>query len=193
LIDDMKTKFYLIMLVSFLIVQDLHAWDENDLLRPDLMGESRPSWWYDIWYGNGVVLEATIVKLPKASTDKPLYVSQRNEPKLKRYAYFECQMLINKILRVDKGVNRLHGLKFTEGAIINVLFVYDFSEQTGQWGTRYRAKENERTIFYLEENAFPFDGNFTIGWDLDREKINLVEKILASKKKEHVVTVLPIK
>jgi hypothetical protein len=187
----MKTKLYLVVLVNLLLVFDLHAWVENDLLRPERPGESRPVWWYDIWYGNGVILEATIVKLPKYQQDAALYSSQKNGHKLKKYAYYESHIVINKVLRADKGVNRLHGLKFTEGATIKVLFVYEFEERTGQWGTRYSAKKNERTILYLEENAFPFDGHFTIRWDINREKLNLVENILTAKKNGHVDTVLP--
>ncbi len=155
----------------------------DNLLIPPKIGESRPAWWYDLWYGNGIAVSGEIIKIDNIGLSDTIESVNLKDNSIVKLGLKKASILISEVLQIKNGEKEANSNYFKKDGIVDVYIVSKYDKHSNSWLMEKDIEKNHSTVFLFSEIGLAKPGLYYIKWNLDGELKKTIKSIIENRKK----------
>ncbi len=170
----------LYIITPMLLAQD----NFDDFLREPIKGEQRPSWWYDAWFKNGLIISGVIHE--SNIVDEIVEIKNSNGDIIKKYLVSECKLTIKKVLTLGSDSDAINSEQFVPDSIVVIYKISEFRMLSGRTHSLAKFNQGIESVVCLSTMGLLKAGNYYIKWVKDKEFEQIITRIVDRKQNKEM-------
>jgi hypothetical protein len=177
---------YILLICIYLLNPSAYSSDllDKTWLRIPKDGESRPSWWFDVWYSNCIILYCEFEEKAELNNPKKITVEEvdGDVTSIKNIRLHNKLFKIINVLKVTDSQNYLTSGSFEKEAVIKPYAASYLKPGRESWVGPIKFTNGKRYVICLTDMGIVDPGKYLIEWSLDGNYMEVIKSIIKSQK-----------